>query len=85
MQEYWIARAVPSATFSVLDLESTSLTGDPYGSLKGQFALAKQLVAAAAVVQGATDGGASAVSDAYDATLVPPFCFFAVRSFFAAQ
>jgi len=40
-------------------------------------------VAAAAVAQGATDGGARAVAEAYHATLVAPFCFAAVKSFFA--
>jgi hypothetical protein len=37
------------------------------------------------VAQGATDGGASAVADAYHAGLVPPFCLAAVQSFFAAH
>jgi hypothetical protein len=37
------------------------------------------------VIQGAHDGGAAAVADAYHSTLVPPFCLSAVKSFFAAQ
>ncbi len=59
--------------------------GDPYAGVKSKFALAKDLVAASAVAQGATDGGASAVRDEYHAGLVPPFCLAAVASFFAAQ
>ena len=85
MQDYWASRAPASARISVLDLESTASAGDPYGDLKSQFSIAKQLIAAAAVAQGAMDGGASAVMDAYHASLVPPFCLAAVSSFFAAQ
>lgn len=83
MQGYWAARAPSVAPVTVLDLDSTSSAGDPYAGLKGQFVLAKQITAATAVAQGATDGGASAVSGAYHAGLVPPFCLEAVRSFFA--
>lgn len=85
MQGYWVAHGVAATSFSVLDLDSASTAGDAYAGLKADFALAKQLVAADAVAQGATDGGASAIASAYHATLVPPFCFSAVRSFFAAQ
>ena len=56
---------------------------DPYANLKQDFAVAKALVAATAVSQGATDGGALTVAEAYHATLVSPFCFAATRSFFA--
>jgi len=85
MQAYWAAQGVPATTFSVLDLDSASTAGDPYASLKSDFVVAKDLVAADAIAQGATDRGAGAVADAYHATLVPPFCFSAVRSFFAAH
>jgi hypothetical protein len=85
MQGYWVAHAVPAASFNVLDLDAASPAGDPYASLKSQFVLAKDLVAANAIAQGATDGGASAVASAYHAALVPPFCFAAVRSFFATH
>jgi len=85
MQRYWQANAAIAPSFSVLDLDAPSSVGDPYASLKADFVLAKQLVAADAVAQGATDGGASAVAAAYHATLVPPYCFAAARSFFAAQ
>ena len=83
MQGYWASHAPASASISVLDLESTPSGSDPYANLQRDFALAKELVAATAVAQGATDGGALAVAEAYHATLVAPFCFAAVKSFFA--
>jgi dienelactone hydrolase len=85
MQHYWASNAPPSAPIGVLDLESAVVPNDPYGNLKQGFEAAKALVAANAVAQGATDGGALAVAEAYHATLVAPFCFTAVRSFFANQ
>jgi hypothetical protein len=85
MQDYWASHAPPSAAIGVLDLESAVVPNDPYGDLKQGFEAAKALVAANAVAQGATDGGAFAVAEAYHATLVAPFCFTAVRSFFANQ
>lgn len=84
MQGYWAVSA-PSISLSVLDVDAAATSGDPYSSLKADFALAKQLVAADAVANGATDGGAMAVAEAYHATLVAPFCLAAVESFFAAQ
>jgi hypothetical protein len=83
MQNYWASHAPTSASISVLDLESAVATNDPYGNLKQDFEVAKALVAADAIAQGATDGGALAVAEAYHATLVAPFCFTAVKSFFA--
>jgi len=85
MQNYWAAHAPPSASIGVLDLESAVVSNDPFGNLKQGFEAAKALIAANAVAQGATDGGALAVAEAYHATLVAPFCFTAVRSFFADQ
>ena len=82
MQSYWASHAPASAPI-VLDLESPPTAGGPYANLRKDFALAKALVAAAAVAQGATDGGALAVAEAYHATLVAPFCFAAAKSFFA--
>ena len=82
MQGYWVSHSPASAPI-VLDLESTPSAGDPYANLQKDFALAKALVAAAAVAHGATDGGAFAVAEAYHATLVAPFCFAAAKSFFA--
>ncbi len=81
MQGYWAATA-PTAPVTVLDIDSAPSSGDPYETEKEGFATAKDLVAAAAVAGGATDGGASAVLSAYHAGLVPPFCLSAVKSFF---
>jgi dienelactone hydrolase len=84
MQGYWAAQA-PSASVNVLDLEAAAVPNDPYANLKKDFSIAKALVAATAVSQGATDGGALAVAEAYHAMLVAPLCFAATRSFFAAH
>jgi pimeloyl-ACP methyl ester carboxylesterase len=83
MQNYWASHAPASAPISVLDLESPVSANDPYATLKNDFEAAKALVAATAIEQGATDGGAYAVAEAYHAELVAPFCFAAVKSFFA--
>jgi Prolyl oligopeptidase family len=83
MQAYWTSHAPSNAPIRVLDLDSSATTNDPYAALKLEFEAAKALVAADAVVQGASDGGAFAVAEAYHATLVAPFCLAAVRSFFA--
>jgi pimeloyl-ACP methyl ester carboxylesterase len=82
MQNYWASNAPASAPISVLDLEAAASSNDRYASLKQDFAAAKALVAATAVQQGATDGGALAVAEAYHTILVAPFCFAAVKSFF---
>ena len=81
MQGYWTANA-PSASVTVLDVDSSVTSGDPYAALKNGFAAAKALVAASAVADGASDGGAMAVLQAYHARLVPPVCLSAVKSFF---
>jgi hypothetical protein len=85
MQDYLAMHAPGANNYSVLDLEAAAAAGDPYASIQSGFKTAKQLVAGAAVLQGATDGGASAVADVYHSTLVPPFCLAAVISFFSAQ
>ena len=85
MQRYWSVQPVPAAAVTVLDLDSATSVGDPYANLKSLFATAKQVVAANAVLHGATDGGASAIADVYHAALIPPFCFAAARSLFAAH
>ena len=85
MQGYWAAHAPASVPVTVLDLDSSASGGDAYADLKSRFALAKQIAAATAVAQGATDGGAAAVADAYHAGLLPPFCVAAVRTFFAGR
>jgi len=74
MQDYWTKNAPTSASISVLDVDSPATVGDPYAVEKVGFAAAK----AAAQVTG---GDAGVLAD-YHATLVPPFCFFAVKSFF---
>jgi len=85
LQNDWVTRQPTATNLSVLDLEAPALPADPYATLKSDFSLAKQAVAAAAVIQGATDGGATAVFEAYHATLVAPFCLAAVRSYFDAR
>jgi hypothetical protein len=85
IQNYWSARQPAVTSFSVLDIDSPATVADPYGALKGDFAVARQAVALTAVAQGATDGGATAVFEAYHATLVAPFCLAAVRAFFGSQ
>jgi hypothetical protein len=83
MQRYWAAHAPATASIAVLDLESAATSNDPYAGLKNDFKIAKALVAATAVTQGATDGGALAVAEAYHTLLVSPFCFAAAKTFFA--
>ena len=80
MRGYWAARAPTPAPITVLNLE---VGGDPYANLATGFAVAKDLVIASALAQGANDGGARAVAEAYHASLVAPFCLAAARSFFA--
>jgi hypothetical protein len=81
IQDYWSANA-PTAPLTVLDIDSPVTTNDPYAGLKHDFVAAKDLVIAAAVAGGATDGGALAVLEHYHAGLVPPFCFTAAKTFF---
>jgi alpha/beta superfamily hydrolase len=83
MQNYWAAHAPASAQISVLDLEPPASSNVYYAKLQSDFAIAKDIVAANAIAQGATDGGALAVLEAYHTLLVAPFCFAAVKSFFA--
>ncbi len=85
MQGYWAAHAPASASIGVLDLESAAAPADPYADLKQGFQVAKGLIATDAIVRGATDGGYTAVTEAYHATLVAPFCLAAAKSFFAKQ
>ena len=81
MGNYWVSHP-PAAAPVILDVDSAASSGDPYGSLKTAFGVAKDLVRTEAVVGGATDGGDAAVLDAYHALLVPPFCLSAAKSFF---
>jgi alpha/beta superfamily hydrolase len=82
MQRYWAAHAPASAPLSVLDLDAAVSSNDPHANLKQEFAIAKALIAANAIAQGATDGGKLAVAEAYHTLLVAPFCFAAVKTFF---
>jgi len=81
MQGYWAANT-PTAPVTIVDIDSSPTGGDPYGDLKNGFEAAKQLAAATAVVQGASDGGAADVAKNYHAGLVAPFCLAAVDAFF---
>jgi dienelactone hydrolase len=85
IQAYWASRQPAATGITALDVDSAATAGDPWATLKSQFSVAKQAVAVAAVLQGATDLGRQAVFDAYHATLVAPFCLAATRSFFAAH
>ena len=85
MQTYWATYAPAATTISVLDLDSSTPSTGENGSLQSEFQDAKRAVAAAAVLQGATDGGQTAVFEAYHATLVAPFCLAAVAHFFDMQ
>jgi len=80
-QGYWAASG-GNPPVTILDVDSAASDGDPFEDLKTGFAAFRDLIAAAAVAGGATDGGASAVVEAYHSTLVPPFCVAAVRSMF---
>jgi poly(3-hydroxybutyrate) depolymerase len=73
MQNYWMSHT-PSVAPVILDVDSAPTSNDPYATLKNEFAAAKGLVSAA--------GGEAAVLSDYHATLVPPFCLSAVKSFF---
>jgi Prolyl oligopeptidase family len=85
MQGYWALVPPSSAPISVLDIDSSASGSEIYDDLKSKFALVKDLVAAAAIAGGATDGGASAVLEAYHTTLVAPFCLAAASRFFGTQ
>jgi len=84
IQSYFASTA-PTAPITLLDVDSPGTSGDPYETEKDNFATAKDAVRLAAVIGGASDGGDDAVFDAYHATLVPPFCLRAVKSFFDAR
>jgi alpha/beta superfamily hydrolase len=83
-QNYWLGQSA-AVPLTVLDLDASIASGDPYSTVKTQFEIAKDAVAALAIAQGATDGGFEAVETAYHTTLVPPFCLGAVKSFFDAR
>lgn len=70
MQAYWST----ATNVSVLDIDSATVSGEPYESRKRQFAVAKDLVRL-------TEGDIG-VLEKYHAGLVAPFCLGAVKSFF---
>jgi hypothetical protein len=83
-QAYWQNAKVPAGLTSVLDVDSPIAgPGDPYAPIKQGFATAKADLASQAVAGGATDGGASAVLQAYHGELVASFCMLAARAFFS--
>jgi hypothetical protein len=84
MQQYWQQHGSAATPVSVLDLEAPVGGADPYATLKQGFEADKAAMAAAAIAQGATDGGAGAVANAYHSTLVPPFCLAATVRLFAS-
>jgi hypothetical protein len=70
---------------TILDIASAPTADDPYANEKDAFYAAVTAVEVAAIADGATDGGHAAVLADYHATLVPPFCLAAVKSFFDGQ
>jgi alpha/beta superfamily hydrolase len=84
MQAYW-AKNSPSAPASVVDMDSSPATNDPYADEKIGFAAAVAAIEIAAIAGGASDGGHAAVLAHYHAQLLPPFCLAAVKSFFDGQ
>jgi hypothetical protein len=89
MQGFWSSPSPAAAApglVSVLNVDSAPAgAADPYAAAKAGFSQAKISTATAAVAAGASDGGASAVAQAYHGTLVPPFCNVAARGFFQAM
>lgn len=78
MQAYW---SNTNAPVTVLDVDSPANDGERFEDIKEAFEVTKSLVAADAIANGATDGGASEVMSRYHG-LVSPFCLIAARSFF---
>lgn len=81
IHNYWTAAGV-TAPIRVLDVDEDPTEGGDDITIRLGFSAAKEVVAAAAIAGGATDGGAQAVADAYHSSLVPPFCLAAVQSYF---
>lgn len=85
MQGFWSApspMAMGSGLLTVLDVDSAATgSSDTFAAVKAGFAQAKTAIASAAVAAGATDSGASALTQAYHST-VAPFCNAAARGFF---
>lgn len=86
MQGFWSApspAALAPGLLTVLNVDSPPASADePFAAAKAGFGQAKTSTATAAIAAGASDGGASAVTQAYHGSLVPPFCNAAARGFF---
>ena len=82
MEKYWLS--IGAARWAgILNIDSPPLSPlDPYATLKSEFAASKAALAASAVAQGATDGGALAVLESYHTALEEPYCFAATHLFF---
>ena len=82
MEGYWAVNA-PYSLVTVLNVDAPPSHGGPYRHLKKRFAETKRLIKWAAIIDGADDGGRSAVQKDYHDVLVPAFCLQGARSFFA--
>lgn len=76
---YFTARGMPSAALTVVDLEESSRS-DAFSSARAGFATAKTNLLNS--TSGTPADKASAVTQAYHGTLVPPFCLASARGFF---
>ena len=76
---YFLAKGMPSALMSVVDLENGNAT-DAYSAARAGFAQAKSLLSQSTT--GSASDKAAAVTAAYHGTLVPPFCLVSARGFF---
>jgi hypothetical protein len=76
---YFLAKGMPSAMLSVVDLESAAAT-DAYSAARAGFAQAKDLLAQS--TPGSAADKAQVVTLAYHGTLAPPFCLASARGFF---
>jgi hypothetical protein len=76
---YFSARGMPASALTVVDLEDSS-ANDAFSAARAGFAMAKSNLAAS--TPGTPADQASAVTQAYHGTLVPPFCMASARGFF---
>jgi hypothetical protein len=74
MEDFWTKNATAATSFTTLDVDSPVTPQEPYAAEKAGFAAAKGALQ--------VKSGSNAVLAAYHATLVPPFCISAVKSFF---
>ena len=72
MANYWTS--VGYSGYTLLDVDSAPVAGDPYATIKNEFAAAKATLTLA-------DGTTGMLED-YHAGLVPPFCLSAAKGFF---